>query len=83
MPLRIADAMPGGGTLEIRTDHTIIDESYLEARPSSTVRRGPYVKLTVSDTGCGMDAETMARAFEPFFTSKRAGQGTGMGLSIE
>lgn len=76
------DAMPSGGSLEIRTDHTSIDESYLEAYPNSVVSRGPHIRLTVSDTGCGMDAETMERAFEPFFTSKRAGQGTGLGLAI-
>ena len=76
------DAMPGGGRLEIRTEQTIVDETYLETHPNASVRRGRYVRLTVSDSGCGMDAETIARAFEPFFTSKPTGQGTGLGLSI-
>ena len=76
------DAMPGGGQLEIQTKNQIVDEVFLRNHPSVNLRYGPHVSMTVSDTGCGMSADTVARVFEPFFTSKPAGQGTGLGLSI-
>jgi signal transduction histidine kinase/ActR/RegA family two-component response regulator len=76
------DAMPAGGRLEIRTMNVEVDEAFLRMHPSVKLRYGPHVSMTVTDTGCGMDAETCARVFEPFFTSKQAGQGTGLGLSI-
>jgi CheY-like chemotaxis protein len=76
------DAMPSGGILEVGTSKVEVDADYLSAHPNSRLRPGPHAQLWVQDTGHGMDAETMARAFEPFFTSKPSGRGTGLGLAI-
>lgn len=76
------DAMLKGGHLVIRTANVMVDESFLRIHPSSHLCYGPHVSVSVTDNGCGMDAETKARAFEPFFTSKLPGHGTGLGLSI-
>jgi CheY-like chemotaxis protein len=73
------DAMPKGGEIDIATMNTDIDES--DSRQSSSTKPGRYVMLTVSDTGAGMDQKTQSRIFEPFFSTKPLGQGTGLGLS--
>jgi len=73
------DAMPNGGKICIRTASVTLDDSY---RPENTfIKNGPYVMISVSDSGQGMDRETQARIFEPFFTTKEKGKGTGLGLS--
>ncbi|MFZ0761972.1 MAG: PAS domain S-box protein [Candidatus Sulfotelmatobacter sp.] len=73
------DAMPNGGKICIRTASVTLDDSY---RPENTfIKNGPYVMISVSDNGQGMDRETQTRIFEPFFTTKEKGKGTGLGLS--
>jgi PAS domain S-box-containing protein len=73
------DAMPTGGKICIRTASVSLDNSY---RPENTlIKHGPYIMISVKDSGSGMDRETQARIFEPFFTTKEKGKGTGLGLS--
>jgi PAS domain S-box-containing protein len=74
------DAMPRGGVLSITTETITIDEGFVRAHGYGKV--GPYVLLTVSDTGHGMDQDTQKRIFDPFFTTKEVGKGTGLGLAI-
>ena len=73
------DAMPNGGKLSIRTAAITVDDS--QGHENTFIKHGPYITISISDTGEGMDRETQARIFEPFFTTKEKGKGTGLGLS--
>ena len=73
------DAMPMGGKITIETENVRIDEKFCESHPWA--KPGRYVLLSVTDTGCGINEETLARIFEPFYTTKGVGKGTGLGLA--
>jgi two-component system, cell cycle sensor histidine kinase and response regulator CckA len=74
------DAMPHGGTLTIRIAHSKLDETF--TRHHLDFQPGMYCALSVADSGCGMNKDTLSKLFEPFFTTKDPGKGTGLGLSI-
>ncbi len=78
--LNARDAMPEGGTLTIRVDQVSLNKQ--ETSQIAQARPGRFVRLSVTDTGIGMSAEVQERIFEPFYTTKPAGQGTGLGLSV-
>lgn len=73
------DAIAGVGRVIIETGHAVFDEAYCASH--TDFMPGEYVKLSVSDNGCGMNSETLANIFEPFFTTKELGKGTGLGLA--
>ncbi|MCH7868630.1 MAG: response regulator [Myxococcales bacterium] len=74
------DAMPAGGELAIRASNIVLDETHAAEHPES--KPGSYVKISVTDTGSGIDSDVLSRVFEPFFTTKDIGAGTGLGLSM-
>ena len=74
------EAMPGGGQLLITTASVDVDHAYVERHPADA-RVGRFVCLSVTDTGCGMDSQTLGHIFEPFYTTKEFGKGSGLGLA--
>ena len=78
LAINARDAMPDGGQLTLETSTTKLTQRQVA---EMGIEPGPYAVLSVSDTGCGMDRETLSKIFEPFFTTKIAGRGTGLGLS--
>jgi two-component system cell cycle sensor histidine kinase/response regulator CckA len=81
LTLNARDAMPGGGVLSIETGGVVLDNPYIAAKGLQTMLPGHYALLVVSDTGMGMDRDTLEHVFEPFFTTKAVGEGTGLGLA--
>jgi signal transduction histidine kinase/CheY-like chemotaxis protein len=73
------DAMPGGGELVIETSNVELDTDYVKA--NADVAAGPYVLISITDSGMGMTTDVLQQVFEPFFTTKAGGRGTGLGLS--
>ena len=80
MATNARDAMPKGGRFALTTSTVILDQSFINSYGYG--KPGPYASITVSDTGSGLDRETLAKIFEPFFTTKATGRGTGLGLAM-
>jgi two-component system NtrC family sensor kinase len=79
LAINARDAMPDGGKLTIETGNAFLDDDYCQM--FKDLKPGQYVMISVTDTGCGMPSEIAEKATEPFFTTKPAGEGTGLGLS--
>jgi two-component system cell cycle sensor histidine kinase/response regulator CckA len=73
------DAIPDVGAITIETSNVTIDDAYCALRPAAAP--GDFIRLSISDNGCGMDKDTLEKIFEPFFTTKQPGEGTGLGLA--
>jgi CheY-like chemotaxis protein len=73
------DAIPSNGTLRLSTENVDVDNAFVAAHPGAAA--GPHVRVTVSDTGTGMGPDVLAHLFEPFYTTKQLGKGTGLGLA--
>ncbi len=80
LAINARDAMPSGGRLTIETGNTYLDKNY--AKDQDELSAGDYVVISVSDTGTGMPPDVVAQAFDPFYTTKPIGAGTGLGLSM-
>ena len=80
LALNARDSMPGGGRLNIETGTKRLDEAAAATHPGAVP--GDYLVLSVTDSGAGMTPDEAAHAFEPFYTTKPVGQGTGLGLSM-
>lgn len=81
LALNACDAMPQGGTLTVETSSATLTPDYVRQKAGVQVRPGLYARISISDTGHGMSRETLGRIFEPFYTTKPVGQGTGLGLA--
>jgi two-component system cell cycle sensor histidine kinase/response regulator CckA len=79
LALNARDAMPEGGILTIETGNVDLDEDYVRLHPGSSP--GPHVSISVEDTGCGISSDNLDHIFEPFYSTKEAGKGTGLGLA--
>ncbi len=80
LALNARDAMPNGGNLTFETSNEFLDEKYCK-KSSFNLKKGDFIRLSVSDTGTGIEPKVMKHIFEPFFTTKEVGKGTGMGLA--
>lgn len=80
LAINARDAMDGHGRLTIELSNSVLDDSYASKHPD--VKAGEYVKVSMSDTGCGIPADIMDQVFDPFFTTKGPGKGSGLGLSM-
>ena len=79
LTLNARDAMPRGGQIKLSCDEVTLTEA--EIKPDSEARAGRFVRFRISDTGCGIDADGLSHLFEPFYTTKETGKGTGLGLA--